>query len=143
MHGLVEALLGRGDIGDVPGTRSWSAKASFCESSNDQVVLSIVSSTTIFVKIGYFPWKCTNLSGKIWVAADRQRRRNNVHYRKISIYFRLHWLTPATSWQLWQDSEEFQKVEITKLIWGWHNSNHKYKYKYKYKYNDEFQKKWW
>ena len=55
LHGLVEALLGRGDIGDVPGTRSWSAKASFGESSNDQVVLSIVSSTTIFVKIGYFP----------------------------------------------------------------------------------------
>ena len=33
--------------------------------------------TQIYGNLGYFPWKCTNLSGKIWVAADSQRRRNN------------------------------------------------------------------
>ena len=43
-----------------------------------QVVLSIEPYTTqIYGNLGYFPWKCTNLSGKIWVAADSQRRRNN------------------------------------------------------------------
>ena len=44
-----------------------------------QVVLSIEPYTTqIYGNLGYFPWKCTNLSGKIWVATDSQSQRNNV-----------------------------------------------------------------
>ena len=36
--------------------------------------------TTILVNIGYFPWKCTNLSRKIWAVADSWQRRNNCHF---------------------------------------------------------------
>ena len=34
----------------------------------------------MLMKIGYFPWKCTNLSRKILVAADSQRRRNKIYW---------------------------------------------------------------
>ena len=62
-----------------PASIGWVAPLTLFPSSSS----SIEPSTTILVKIGYFPWKCTNLSGKIWVAADSQRRRNNMRRNNI------------------------------------------------------------
>ena len=41
------------------------------------MLIGIIKETTGGSIHRYFPRKCTNLSWKIWVGADRQRRRNN------------------------------------------------------------------
>ena len=74
---------------------AFSTKAQKWSPSCDQVIVIVVTKlstsglvwsggsihrtihNTNLVKFAYFPWKCTNLSGKSWVAADSQRRRNN------------------------------------------------------------------